>query len=393
MVQELLFKLENADSYAGAYALQGRSADLVAYQNTINTIPQTMKELKDNSEYIISKTQAADLLILANQKVSQLEEKVQIRTKGGAEAAQAFTAQGNGVALIEQARSNINNVSVANLKEIESKQQISRHRLGYALAVTIILSLLVLMISATLVQYFRRSLLHERSLENTKSEFLSLASHQLRTPATNVKLYIGMLMDGYLGDISDKQRSALQVAYKNNESEIHIMNDLLDVAKLDLHRIQLQKRSIDIVALTLGVIGNNAQLLQAHGQKIRFSGPDKLIVNVDRAYFSGIIENLVDNASKYSKDGTRISVNITAYPNENLFKLTVRDRGPGINKTDFSKLFLKFSRLNNEYLANTEGSGLGLYWVREVLTLHGGTIKVVSQEGQGSKFVVRSPIN
>ena len=393
MVQELLFKLENADSYASAYALQGRPADLIAYQKTINTIPQTMKELRENNEYIISKTQAADLLILANQKVSQLEEKVQTRTKGGADAAQAYAAQGNGAALIERARSNINNVSVANLKEIESKQQISRHRLGYALAVTTILSLLVLMISATLVQYFRRSLLHERSLENTKSEFLSLASHQLRTPATNVKLYIGMLMDGYLGDISDKQRAALQVAYKNNESEIHIMNDLLDVAKLDLHRIQLQKRSIDIVALTLGVIDNNAQLLQAHGQKIRFSGPDKLIVNVDRAYFSGIIENLIDNASKYSKDGTRISVIITAFPDENLFKLTVRDRGPGINKTDFSKLFLKFSRLDNEYLANTEGSGLGLYWVREVLALHGGTIKVVSQEGKGSKFVVRSPIN
>ena len=393
MVQELLFKLENADSSAGAYALQGRSEDLIAYQKTINTIPQTMKELRENNQYIISKKDAAELLVLANQKVSQLEEKVQIRTKGGADAAQAYAAQGDGDALIERARSNINNVSVANLKEIESKQLISRHRLGYALAVTTILSLLVLMISATLVQYFRRSLLHERSLENTKSEFLSLASHQLRTPATNVKLYIGMLMDGYLGDISDRQRAALQVAYKNNESEIHIMNDLLDVAKLDLHRIQLQKRPIDIVALTLGVIENNAQLLQIHGQKIRFSGPDKLIVNVDHAYFSGIIENLIDNASKYSKDGTRISVIITVFPRENLFKLTVRDRGPGIKRTDFSKLFLKFSRLENEYLANTEGSGLGLYWVREVLALHDGTIKVVSQEGKGSKFVVRAPIN
>jgi two-component system phosphate regulon sensor histidine kinase PhoR len=240
------------------------------------------------------------------------------------------------------------------------------------------------------IWYFKRAILHERALESTKNEFLSLASHQLRTPATNVKQYIGLLLDGYMGNLTEQQRQALVVAYRNNEAEISIMNNLLDVAKLDLDRIQLHKKVVNVTKIAKHVVQDSKSQAMERKQTLKLEGPKQVMASVDDEYVRGVIENLVDNAIKYSKEKTKIMVTVAR--EQDFVCIVVKDQGLGIRKRDYGKLFNKFTRLDNEFSANSEGSGLGLYWVKKIVELHGGTIDVTSREGRGSTFTVRLPI-
>jgi signal transduction histidine kinase len=329
---------------------------------------------------------------LSAARLAALQRLVDARTTGGEDAAREVLATGEGPRLMEQLRREVSAISMGTMQDIRPRQEQSHDNLRHALVVAGVLSAFVLGLCATVLWYFRRSILRERALEGTKSEFLSLASHQLRTPATNVKQYVGLLLDGYLGDLSDKQVDALKIAYKNNESEIRIMNDLLDVAKLDLKRIQLRKQRVNIVSIVSQVAKTYEPITTARGQTLTIKSPPELMAVVDRAYFKGVLEKLIDNAVKYSQNNTRISVKVRVDEVHDMFVIKVRDHGLGIKKRELPKLFMKFSRLDNEFSANTEGSGLGLYWVKQILALHGGSVDVVTEEGKGSKFIVRAPI-
>ena len=292
---------------------------------------------------------------------------------------------------MERLSTEIRAIVTANQRAVIPRQNQAHDRLRHSLYGGGTVLLFTLGIAVALVKYFQRSLYRERALENTKSEFLSLASHQLRTPATNVKQYIGLLMDGYLGGLTRKQKDALAIAYRNNDLEIRIVNDLLDVAKLDLKRIQLSKQSVNVASIVRQVAEEFETIAQNRNQSMTVTVPNRLQAHVDRTYFKGVVEKLI-NAIKYSREGTNIKVKLVGPDEENWFKLIVRDRGVGMQKREIPKLFMKFSRLNNEFSASSEGSGTGLYWVKQIVELHGGTINVATREGSGSKFTVRLPV-
>jgi len=329
----------------------------------------------------------------SNQRMDLLRQTIDAKNRGDTEAATFIVASDQGKDIMDNLRVRINALTDKSLSAIRPRQQASHARVSQALSVAVAVSVFVFGICIVIIWYFQRSLLRERALESTKSEFLSLASHQLRTPATNVKQYVGLLLDGYLGNLTKKQRNALEVAYKNNESEIRIMNDLLDVAKLDLKRIQLRKRRINIVSVVKQVVKEYRQQAENKGQTLELRAPNEVIASVDREYLKGVLEKLVDNAVKYSKDKTNISVKIKMDDTLGMFEIIVKDQGLGIQKREISKLFMKFSRIANEFSANSEGSGLGLYWVKQVMALHGGTVDVYTQEGRGSKFTIRAPLS
>jgi two-component system phosphate regulon sensor histidine kinase PhoR len=172
------------------------------------------------------------------------------------------------------------------------------------------------------------------------------------------------------------------------------MNDLLDVAKLDLQRIQLHKQRVNVVSLVRQTMKDFQPVAEARRQSISLRAPKELQAVVDRTYFKGVVEKLIDNAIKYSRDKTRITLRLrkVSMLSGDMFELTVKDQGLGIHKREVPKLFMKFSRLTNEFSANSIGSGLGLYWVKQVVALHDGTISVSSKEGRGSEFVIQLPI-
>lgn len=228
------------------------------------------------------------------------------------------------------------------------------------------------------------------ALNNAKDEFVSLASHQLRTPATGVKQFLGIVMDGYAGDLTDQQRDYLHRAYDSNERQIELVNSLLKVAQVDAGKVSLVRSMVDVVELARDVISEQEDSFRRRSQKLHVSLPDdSIVVSVDKLRFRMVLENLIDNASKYTPESGEISVSVDQSETEIL--ISVRDTGVGINADELSKLFVKFSRIPNALSDVVGGSGLGLYWASKIVSLHGGSISVDSTPGNGSEFRVVLP--
>ena len=228
------------------------------------------------------------------------------------------------------------------------------------------------------------------ALNASKDEFISLASHQLRTPATIVKQYLGMILDGFVGDISPELREMIQKANDSNDRQIEIVDDLLRVARLDAGKIKLVKSVVNVLPLVQEVVTQHLTILEERKQTASISYNESGIsAMIDRSRMKMVLENLLDNASKYTPEGKKITITITK--RADAVAIAIKDEGVGIDEEDMPKLFRKFSRLNNPLSVAVGGTGLGLYWAKRVVTLHGGTIDVRSKPGVGSVFTVILP--
>ncbi len=228
------------------------------------------------------------------------------------------------------------------------------------------------------------------ALNQAKDEFISLASHQLRTPATGVKQYLGMLLEGYFGQVDKDKVMALQKANQSNERQIAIVNDLLQVAHLDAGKVVLDKKPVDLVKLVNDVINEQRAHFKGRNQKVKFKKPaEHLVAQIDEARMRMVIENLVNNASKYTPIGKRILVSVEKQGGD--IVVSVKDSGVGIDEQDMPKLFQKFSRIDNPLSMQVGGSGLGLYWAKKIVDLHEARLEVTSKINQGSTFVIIIP--
>ncbi len=231
-----------------------------------------------------------------------------------------------------------------------------------------------------------------KALNQAKDEFISVASHQLRTPATGVKQYIGLLLQDYAGKLSPDQHRYAEIAYESNERQLKVINDLLHVARLDSGKLHVAKTNCDISQLIADVIDQQSKEFERRGQKLTFSPskkPVKARLNKDLMHM--VLENIIDNAGKYSPKGGEISVSVVQANKQ--VKVRISDRGIGIDKKDQKKLFRKFSRLPNSRSSDVNGSGLGLYWAKKVIHMHGGSISLTSKLNQGSTFIISLPTN
>jgi PAS domain S-box-containing protein len=228
------------------------------------------------------------------------------------------------------------------------------------------------------------------ALNQSKDEFISLASHQLRTPATGVKQYLGILLDNYFGELTLAQRQALEVAYESNERQLNIINDLLRVAHIDSGKVVLNKADSDIKKLLQEVMEEQSDRFKTKHQKIIFrSGSKDTVANIDSNRLRMVLENLIDNAIKYTLEDRTIVIEIVSTKSHIAIKII--DEGIGISKEDMPKLFKKFSRIDNTLTSSISGTGLGLYWAKKIITLHEGTLTVDSTPLKGSTFTVRLP--
>ncbi|MFZ1250207.1 MAG: ATP-binding protein [Candidatus Microsaccharimonas sp.] len=239
-------------------------------------------------------------------------------------------------------------------------------------------------------QFESQRLEHFIELNKTKDEFISLASHQLRTPATGVKQYLGMVIQGMAGEVPTQQLKLLEKAYESNERQLTIVSDLLRVAQVDAGKVHIRKRPVDIVDLISDVAKEQAETYSSRGQTLKVDVSNSpAIANADEAKVRMVFENLIDNASKYSDREKTVKVKIENEPQ--WVRVDVVDQGVGLAPEDTDKLFEKFSRVHNHLSTQVGGSGLGLYWAKNIVDLHGGMIRVVSASGSGSTFSVYLP--
>lgn len=228
-------------------------------------------------------------------------------------------------------------------------------------------------------------------INRSKDEFIALASHQLRTPATAVKQYIGMILEGYAGDISDEQHKFLTSAYDSNERQIQVVNDILRVAKLDLKKIILKRKETNVVKLVDSIVRDLASTFEDRSQHLEtdFTGSE-ITASVDSEYIRMAIGNIIDNASKYTPEGKTIYVSVNETI-KGMVDIVIRDEGVGIPKESIGRLFKKFSRIENSLSVKVGGTGLGLYWANEIIELHGGSIHVDSEPEEGTTFIISLP--
>ena len=233
---------------------------------------------------------------------------------------------------------------------------------------------------------------HYIDLNKAKDEFISLSSHQLRTPATGVKQYLGMVLEGMAGELGDTQRAFLEKAYESNERQLTIVSDLLKVAQVDAGKVRLKQEMVDIAAILSDVIKEQQDTYATRKQKVQFKEPSfSAVAFVDPDKMRMVLENMIDNASKYSDPGKAVRVSVAE--EEDMIVVSVKDNGVGVAPEDIDKLFEKFNRIHNHLSNHVGGTGLGLYWAKKVVDLHGGIIKVTSVLNEGSTFSVCLPKN
>lgn len=242
-----------------------------------------------------------------------------------------------------------------------------------------------------LIQFRTRSfaLGEERKLQQAKDELLSLASHQLRTPATGVKQYIGMVLDGFGGRLLQGQVKLLDQAYKSNERQLQIINEFLYVAKLGSGSLTTTKHMFNLVSVMQDVVDEMSSEIKERGHTLNVTAPKSLEIEADEHSIRMILENLLSNAVKYTPDHGHITVTIKKHSDEVI--VIVKDDGIGIAKKDTSLLFKQFSRIPNEFSVNISGSGIGLYLSQQLAERNGGKITVASALSEGSTFTLHLP--
>lgn len=233
-----------------------------------------------------------------------------------------------------------------------------------------------------------RDVTREKIIERLKTEFVSIAAHQLRTPLSAIKWTLRMILDGDLGEVSQEQRKFLEGTYGSNERMIKLINDLLNVTRIEEGRFLYDIQSRDIIEIAKKVINPLKEIAKRKKVKFSFKAPKKEIpkVKVDSEKISLVIQNLVDNAIHYTKSGGEVKVSFSYSKKEKQVLFSVKDSGIGIPKEQQKRVFTRFFRAANAIRAETEGTGLGLFIAKNVVEAHGGKIWFESVEDKGTTF-------
>lgn len=230
-----------------------------------------------------------------------------------------------------------------------------------------------------------------RAIDASKDEFISMASHQLRTPLTSIKGYISMLLEGDLGEITPQQRKALEEAYNSSQRMVYLIGDFLNLSRLQTGRFELERTPVSLPHIIAEEIAQLRAAAEARGVTLQYDPPASFPeVLVDENKIRQVMMNFIDNAIYYAKPtGGVITVSLLEHAHHVSFR--VRDNGIGVPAHERPHLFMKFYRAANARKARPDGTGIGLYMAKKVIIAHGGTILFESKEGQGSEFGFRLP--
>lgn len=231
-----------------------------------------------------------------------------------------------------------------------------------------------------------RDITLEEEIDRMKSEFISLASHQLRTPLSTIKTYSHMLVDGYLGDITPTQRKTLRIVIGATNRMNELIGTLLNITRMESGSIAVSPKQLAVDKLAEDVLKELSVIAgsKAIDLSFRVSGKGSTTVKTDALLATEVLTNLVSNAIKYTPEQGKVTVTVRPRPSDVL--VSVQDTGWGIPKHAQDQIFSKFFRAHNIVKRETTGTGLGLYLVKGLLDQLGGTVWFNSEEGAGTTF-------
>ena len=260
------------------------------------------------------------------------------------------------------------------------------HRIDVALTLSPMLDRKGQVIGASTIA---RDITERKQLEQMKDDFVGTVSHELRTPLTAIKGFIELVADGDAGPLSEAQREFLQIASRNTDRLGNLINDLLDVNRIESHHLEIRYEPMDLVAVLNDVVATFGALAESKGLTLTAQiDPIPGIVG-DAPRLVQVFSNLVSNAIKYTPQG---EVGVRARVDQEWAEVCVYDSGIGLSPEEQARLFTKFFRGKNPVVTESGGTGLGLVIVRAIVEKHRGTVAVESGPGQGTCFRVRLPL-
>jgi PAS domain S-box-containing protein len=235
-----------------------------------------------------------------------------------------------------------------------------------------------------------RDITDEKILDRMKSDFVGTVSHELRTPLSAIKGFLELVADGEAGPINDTQREFLDIAVRNSDRLGALINDLLDMSRIESDRLEMRSDSVDLASVLADVGATFRHEAYTKGLRFREEVTQLPLIRGDKARLIQVFCNLISNAIKYTPKG---EIGIRASPIADGIEVIVHDSGIGLTPEDRARLFTKFFRGNNPVVAESRGTGLGLVIAKAILQAHNATIDVESRPGEGSSFRVVLPLD
>jgi signal transduction histidine kinase len=234
-----------------------------------------------------------------------------------------------------------------------------------------------------------RDITDRKLLDRMKDEFVSMVSHELRTPLTAIKGFIELVLDGDAGPVAETQREFLEVAARNADKLAALINDILDVSRIESQRLELRPEPTDVAAVLEDVLSTFRVAAFEKGVTLRQAVAANLPkVLGDAPRLVQVFSNLISNAIKYTQKG---EVAVTALATSQGVEVAVQDTGIGLSPEELERLFTKFFRGQNPVVSEAGGTGLGLVIAKAIVEKHQGTIGVESRLGEGTRFRVILP--
>jgi len=236
-----------------------------------------------------------------------------------------------------------------------------------------------------------RDISERKKVDALKNEFVSTVSHELRTPLTAINGSLGLILGGMAGELPEQAQELLTISQRNSDRLLQLINDILDIEKLEAGKMPFNMQEVDLLAL----LKNSIEVNQAYANQlnVRIEFKTELAtarVSVDPDRFSQVMANLLSNASKFSPNGDVISVKLEKAHKD--YRVSVSDHGPGIPEDFKTILFEKFTQVDASDTRSQGGTGLGLSISRTIIEQMNGTIGFESKEGQGSSFYFHLPV-
>ena len=227
------------------------------------------------------------------------------------------------------------------------------------------------------------------TLNEQKNYFLGMASHDLRNPIGNI-ITLAQFVDSDAENLSDEQRSFLAAIIDSGQYMLKLLNDLLDISKIESGKMELQLKDIDLAQLVHTIISDNTFTAQKKNITLQYSIPENLpAVSADAGQMRQAMNNLVSNAIKFSMPGTMVEIIIEN--KDEMIVISIQDHGQGIPSAEIDKLFKPFQKTSVTATAGEKSTGLGLTITKKVIEAHKGSIWVTSEVGKGSIFSFSLP--
>lgn len=390
LLQRVSFRMSQAEAAVRGFVITNDAAFEAQYEDIRKQVPNLISELrKQTSDNPTEQKNLSSLESLITERFETMDDGIRVRKAEGLQAILALGSSGRGRKLSEEI-----SALTAKMRGDEDRLLADRNLRAQASArraFLVVLSALVLAMIAVITSVFLvfRDLTRRREIERMKSEFVSVVSHELRTPLTSIHGSLALLASGLLGSVSDKGERMLEIAVNNTDRLIRLLNDILDMEKLDSGKMEIRQMQCSASELIEHAI--EVMLPMAQSQQITLSSnKSDLSINADRDRIIQCLTNLLSNGIKFSEPGGTVKVAAKAVGTRAQFE--VSDRGRGIPENKKHAIFERFQQVDTSDSRKRGGTGLGLAISRSIVEQHGGTMWVESQLGVGSTFFFTVPL-